>query len=241
MKWALILGASGGIGQQISADLAKKGWSLYLQGNQHLERLKQKVKIWQQKYPQQDFLIISADFRQENSVDKVVESIFSLDALIAAQGATTYGLFSQLPSEKLTQLLNINVRIPLLIIQCLQAKLAHATAGRIILIGSVYGKHGSAMEVAYSMTKGALSAFAKAYAQEIASLGITINVLAPGAVATAMLDQFSPANLEDLRTQIPTGRLAQGQDISYWVQILLNKKSQYLTGQTLYITGGWLE
>ena len=55
------------------------------------------------------------------------------------------------------------------------------------------------------------------------------------------LDQFSPANLEDLRMQIPTGRLAQGQDISYWVQILLNKKSQYLTGQTLYITGGWLE
>lgn len=44
MKWALILGASGGIGQQISADLAKKGWSLYLQGNRHLERLKQKVK-----------------------------------------------------------------------------------------------------------------------------------------------------------------------------------------------------
>lgn len=241
MKWALILGASGGIGLQISADLAKKGWSLYLQGNHHLEKLKQKVKIWQQKYPQQDFLIISADFKQTNAVEKVVKSIFSLDALIAAQGATTYGLFSQLSSDRLTQLLNINVRVPLLIIQHLQSKLAHADSGRIILIGSVYGKHGSAMEVAYSMTKGALSAFAKAYAQEISSLGITINVLAPGAVDTAMLDQFSPANLEYLRTQIPTGRLAKGKDISYWVQALLNKKSQYLTGQTLYITGGWLE
>lgn len=241
MKWALILGASGGIGLQISADLAKKGWSLYLQGNHHLEKLKQKVKIWQQKYPQQDFLIISADFKQTNAVEKVVKSIFSLDALIAAQGATTYGLFSQLSSDRLTQLLNINVRVPLLIIQHLQSKLAHADSGRIILIGSVYGKHGSAMEVAYSMTKGALSAFAKAYAQEISSLGITINVLAPGAVDTSMLDQFSPANLEYLRTQIPTGRLAKGKDISYWVQALLNKKSQYLTGQTLYITGGWLE
>lgn len=241
MKWALILGASGAIGQKISYDLAKSGWSLYLQGNQHLDQLQKNVADWRCQFPKQDFLIIAADFNQTDCIPKIVESIFSIDALIAAQGITDYRLFSQVPKAKFDQLLNVNLKVPLLLIQQLQEKLAQSQNGRIVLIGSVYGKRGSAMEVIYSTSKGALSAFAQAYAQEVASLGITVNVIAPGAVNTPMLAQFSAANKEQLRAQIPMGRLAEGEDISYWVHALLSPQAQYLTGQTLYITGGWLE
>ena len=75
---------------------------------------------------------------------------------------------------------------PLRIVQSLQDKLAESEFGRIVFVGSVYGGAGSAMEVGYSTVKGALSAFSRAYAKEVASLGITVNVIAPGAVDTQM-------------------------------------------------------
>jgi 3-oxoacyl-[acyl-carrier protein] reductase len=91
------------------------------------------------------------------------------------------------------------------------------------------------------MTKGALSAFAQAYSREVASLGITVNVIAPGAVDTpmnaAMLAGGAKAALTD---EIPAGRMAQPQDVAYWLQVLLAPEAQYLTGQTIYVTGGWL-
>ncbi|MBA1435273.1 elongation factor P 5-aminopentanone reductase, partial [Bombilactobacillus bombi] len=232
---------SGGIGRQIAADLAEAGWSLYLQVNKQVSAVQTLTQQWQAQYPQQDFLIIKADFTQAGCVNKIVKNIFSIDALIAAQGITDYQLFAQIPQSKFEQLLMVNVTTPLLLIQQLQEKLSRSHNSRIVLLGSVYGHSGSAMEVTYSMTKGALSAFAKAYAQEVASLGITVNVLAPGAVDTPMLDQVPSNSKEQLQEQIPVGRLAQGNDISYWIKVLLDPASQYVTGQTLYITGGWLE
>lgn len=241
MKWALILGASGGIGQQLVKDLAQSGWSLYLQGNHQVAHLQHQAKELHKKYPQQEFLVIASDFTQTDALVSLLNNIFTLDAIIAAQGITDYAWFNQQSDGEVECLIRINLTTPLLIIKHLQDKLAQSPNGRIILLGSVYGSRGSALEVTYSATKGALSAFAQAYAQEVASLNITVNVLAPGAVATPMNQQFSQAAQEELIAEIPAGRLANPKDISYWVQTLLKPESQYVTGQTFYITGGWLK
>ncbi|UQS81707.1 SDR family oxidoreductase [Bombilactobacillus folatiphilus] len=241
MKWALILGATGGIGQVIARDLAAAGWSLYLHGNHQPDLLNSQIKQFQANYPQQDFVEIIADFNNLENVQKIVDNVFSLDAIIAAQGITNYQLFDQVTEKQLQSLIQVNLVAPLYLIQKLQNQLAKSAHGRILLFGSVYGAQGSAMEVVYSTTKGALSAFAKAYAREVASLGITINVLAPGAVRTKMNQMISEQDLQALTTEIPMGRMATPQDLSYWVQTILDSKAQYLTGQTLYVTGGWLE
>ncbi|UQS83299.1 elongation factor P 5-aminopentanone reductase [Bombilactobacillus thymidiniphilus] len=241
MKWALILGATGAIGQEIVQELAQSGWSLYLQGFSQQEQLQQQVEQLNSDYPDQDFLPLIIDMTKIDELDIIVNNVFSLDALIAAQGVTDYHLFAQLPADKMTQIWLINLQFTLRLIQRLQVKLAKSPTGRIILLGSVYGKQGSAMEVMYSTTKGALSAFAKSYAKEVASLGITVNVLAPGAVDTQMNNMLSENDKNDLIAQIPLGRMAQPQDISYWVKVMLDERAQYFTGQTLYVTAGWLE
>ncbi|MBU3851164.1 MAG: SDR family NAD(P)-dependent oxidoreductase [Candidatus Paralactobacillus gallistercoris] len=240
MKWVLVAGASGGIGRQVVDDLAAAGWNIYLHGHQHMTAIFEHVTQLQKQYPQQEFIPIQADLTTDAGVMQLINNLFQLDALVYTTGITYYGLLTQQTSQQWETLWQLHVKAPMLLCQQLQTKLAHAHHGRIILIGSVYGKAGSAMEVAYSTMKGAQSAFAKAYAQEIASLGITINVIAPGAVDTPMNQLFSPAEKAAIDEEIPVGRFAQPAEITYFVKSLLAPQASYLTGQTLYVSGGWL-
>lgn len=241
MKWALILGASGDIGQSVARDLASKGWSLYLHYYQNQARISDLITDLSESYPKQDFLAIQYDLCNGENLAAIMDNIFALDAVIFTQGTTYYGLFHDMKASQLTKLWQMQVQTPLLLIKGLEEKLARSGSGRIIFIGSVYGGAGSAMEVAYSTVKGALSAFALAYSKEVASLGITVNVVAPGAVDTQMNQMFSAHVKDEVSAEIPTGRFANVDEISYWVLALLETKAGYLTGQTLYVSGGWLK
>ncbi|KRM19131.1 3-oxoacyl-[acyl-carrier protein] reductase in cluster with unspecified monosaccharide transporter [Ligilactobacillus hayakitensis DSM 18933 = JCM 14209] len=240
MKWGLILGASGDIGISIANDMAKKGWSLYL----HYSKNKNKIiKLYDQlteKYPQQEFILIQADMTQVDQIDNILNNIFSLDAIVFAQGTTQYEFFSALDPKEFDKMLTMQLRFPLFLLQKLEGKLSKSRQGRIIFIGSVYGDYGSAMEVGYSTIKGALSAFVHAYCKEVATMGITVNVIAPGAVDTEMNAMFSDEVKSEIREEIPMGYLASSSQISYWVGCLLDENASYLTGQTIYVTGGWL-
>lgn len=97
------------------------------------------------------------------------------------------------------------------------------------------------MEVAYSMLKGALSSFANAYAKEVATEGITVNVIAPGAVKTQMNDGWSSESIKRVNDEIPVSRWATPRDISFMVGNLLDSRAGYVTGQTIYVDGGWLK
>lgn len=240
MKWALILGASGDIGSQIAKDLAAQGWSLYLHYHRNKTKMLEICSQLQKQYPKQDFLLLSADMTQADSAQKIAKQLFGLDALIFAQGTTKYGLLRDLTRKDLEELTQMHLTCPLELIGLLEEKLASSQAGRIVFIGSVYGVAGSALEVGYSTLKGALSAFVKAYSQEVASLAITVNVVAPGAVDTQMNQTFSKQERQEISEQIPLGRFATPTEISYWVCSLLPKQAAYMTGQTLYISGGWL-
>ncbi|MCI1892652.1 elongation factor P 5-aminopentanone reductase [Schleiferilactobacillus perolens] len=241
MKRVLLCGATGAIGQAAARTLAAAGWSLYLQGWQHMARIHDLVRELQIRYPQQEFLPLQADFSVADPVTPIKDNLFGVDAVVFSQGITDYELFVDAPADVLDRLWQVNVRSPLLITQSLQEKLAQTGHGRIVYLGSVYGGQGSAMEAIYSMTKGALSAFAQAYAREVASLGITVNVIAPGAVDTPMnAAMLAGAAREELTTEIPAGRLAAPQDVAYWLRVLLAPEAQYLTGQTIYVSGGWL-
>lgn len=241
MKWALLIGASGDIGENIAKDLAQKGWSLYLHGNSRVDKVNDLAECLSEKYKKQDFLVLKVDFNQIEQVEEITAHLFSLDAIIFAQGTTKYGLYSQSDYVDTLEIMQMQVLSPLRLIQLLEDKLAKNGYGRIIFIGSVYGGAGSAMEVAYSTAKGAISAFSSAYSKEVASLGITVNTIAPGAVNTSMNSLFSNNQKEEINEQIPMGRFADTGEISYWVNALLDTQAAYLTGQTIYITGGWLK
>lgn len=238
--YALIMGSSGDIGTSTAKNLAKKGWSLYLHYNRNAARIEKLTQELTQNYPHQDFIPIQFDM-ENDSVDKLTQQIFGLDAVVFAQGNTYYKLLVDISEKEIDSLWKIHVKLPILILQQLQDKLAKTHHGRIVFIGSIYGKVGSAMEVVYSTVKGAMSSFADAYAKEVASLGLSVNVVAPGAVNTKMNTQeFSSEDLEDVKDEIPADRLANPDEIADLVSYLVNIKSNYLTGQTIYFAGGWL-
>lgn len=238
--YALVMGSSGDIGTSTAKQLADKGWSLYLHYNRNRERISHLQSELAQKYPKQDFIPIKFDMEHDQVTD-LTKQIFGLDAIVFAQGNTYYKLLVDISEAEIDSLWNIHVKLPILILKQLQDKLAQKHHGRVVFIGSIYGKIGSAMEVVYSTVKGAMSSFADAYAKEVASLGISVNVVAPGAVNTKMNTQeFSSEDLASVKDEIPADRLANPDEIADLVSYLVNIESNYLTGQTIYFAGGWL-
>lgn len=241
MKFALIMGASGDIGKGIAQEMAGKGWSLYLHYHSNPENVDEQLRDYQTDYPKQDFFALPLDMSQEEGISLFLQSIYQLDAVIFASGFTTYQLLTEVSSTDMDRMWRVHVKTPILLVQHLQNKLARSRHGRIIFISSIYGEIGSAMEVFYSTTKGAQLAFVKAYSKEVASLGITVNAISPGAIATKMNQDFTPAEVEELESEIPLGRLGNVSEISFWVTQLVDKRSAYMTGQSIVISGGWLK
>lgn len=240
MKWALVTGASGGIGTAVARRLAQEGWSLYLHYYSNHAQAAALLREFQESYSQQEFLLVQFDMEQEDMQSLVKSQIFSLDAIVFAHGTAEYGLLGTLRPERMDQLWRMHLKTPLLLIQLLEEKLSRSEQARIVFVSSVYGLAGSSNEVFYSTIKGAQIAFVRAYSKEVASRGITVNAICPGAVQTAMNQHFSEEDLAVLLEDIPLGRLGQPEEIGFWAAKLLEKDSGYMTGQALSVSGGWL-
>lgn len=241
-KRALVFGASGNIGQSICQLLAEAGWSLVMQYHHNQEVVVNKIDQLTKQFPNQEFQSIALDFYQQDlDYSELLTSFGDYQALIFAQGTTDYQLFTETSDQQIKALFQQQLFTPMGFIKVAQEHLQQHQHSRIVLIGSIYGGVGSAMEVAYSSVKGAQTSFVNAYAREVAANGLTVNVVAPGAVNTQMNDEFSEDDLADLAMEIPVGRMAQPEEIAVWVKNLLEPAADYMTGQTIYVDGGWLK
>lgn len=241
MRRAIVFGATGGIGQAICTELAQSGWSLYLHcHNQWQEACQLSQKLMRQ-YPEQDFIPIRLSFLAENKdLTKFIQDLLPLNAAVFAQGITDYHFVNGQEMSKVDDIIKVNLTTPIKLAGLLEPLLTKNDFSRIVFLGSVYGKQASALEAVYSATKAGLTAFSQGYAREVASANLTVNVVAPGAVDTAMNAMISAEDMNKVKEEIPAGRFASGSDVSYWVNALLDKRSSYLTGQTIYVSGGWL-
>ena len=240
MDYALVMGASGDIGEAVCRRLAAEGWSLYCHYHTNQKKVLKIVSELRQNYPQQDFFMVSLDMLDTSPSSEFFKSLFKVDCIIFASGFTKYGLLSDHSQTDIASLWKIHMETPILLLQQLEDKLRQSTRPRIIFIGSVYGIAGSSLETVYSAVKGAQQSFVKAYAQEVASWGITVNCIAPGAVATKMNADWTAEEINELTEKIPLGRLANTTEIAAAVAYLCSKDAQYTTGSILPITGGWL-
>lgn len=241
MKVALVTGASGDIGSSICRSLATDGWSLYLHYHSNKKKVLELLSEFEQTFPTQEFFLVQANLVDDAAVSVLQNQMFSLNAVVFAHGTTEYGLLQDLTPDRMDHLWNMHVKVPILIAQAVQEKIHRTNNGRIVFISSVYGEMGSSNEVFYSTVKGAQIAFVKAYSKEVASWGLTVNAVSPGAVNTHMNSHYSKEDLTELESEIPMGRLGEASEISFWVQQLLKSESAYMTGQVLTISGGWLK
>ena len=116
--------------------------------------------------------------------------------------------------------------------------LVKSPAGRVIIVGSMWGQRGDGHSYAYSAAKGALMAFARNLAAEFGPQGICVNTISPGSIRTRMAADYTDEDIAEDSKSIPVGRWADAQEISDLVAFLASDQSSYITGQTIAINGG---
>jgi 3-oxoacyl-[acyl-carrier protein] reductase len=236
-RFALITGASGGIGQALAIKLASEGYSLYLHYHQNVQGIRELLTSLASS--DGEYIPIQADLSAPDGYKKIAENIFSIDTIIHNSGISHYGLFADIDEEIVNKMTMVHIISPLMLTKELLPKMIRQQHGNIILMTSIWGQTGAACEVIYSTVKGAQISFVKSLSKELSLNGIRVNGIAPGAVNTSMLANFTDEEMENLKGEIPMGRLAKPSEIAESVSFIISPKASYITGQILSVNGGW--
>jgi 3-oxoacyl-[acyl-carrier protein] reductase len=168
-----------------------------------------------------------------------LERFGRLDILVNNAGITRDGLVLRMKDEDWSHVLAVNLNGAFYCARAaLRAILKQKQAGRIINIGSVAGSMGNAGQVNYVTSKAGLIGLTKALAKEVASRGVTVNLVAPGFIETDMTAGLPEAAKEAYRAQIPLGRFGMASDVAAAVAFLASEGAAYITGQVIHVNGG---
>lgn len=237
-KYALITGASRGIGKALASEFAKAGYNLYLTCinsidslTEFAEHLSKTHSIEAKAFP--------VDGANYENVTKLFAEIKDLDVLINNAGIAHFGLLTDMTPEEWNHLINTNLTSAFYTCKHAVPLMVSKQKGCIINISSVWGNVGASMEVAYSASKGGLNSFTKALAKELAPSGISVNAIACGVIDTDMNRQnLSEEDLDALAAEIPADRLGSPEEVAR-LAVQLTSSPTYLTGQIITIDGGW--
>lgn len=238
-KFALVCGASGAIGQAIVRELAHDGWSLYLHYNQGVANIANVAQELTAAYPMQEFLTVQADFMDASGADRLAEQLFTVQAVVFANGQAYHALLEDTAVAEMDALWRVHVQNPMRVLALLASKLRANHVSYVLFIGSIWGLVGAAMETVYSAVKGAQHAFVKAYAQEVAYNGIRVNAIAPGFIDTEMNGHLSAEEKQNIAQEIPLQKLGSTTDVAQMARFYLSGRADYVTGQILQLNGGW--
>ena len=238
-KIIIITGASRGIGRELTKRLSLKGYTIIANYNKskllieelQKELLEQEIKLD----------IYKADVSKENEcielVDYTIKKYGKIDGLINNAGISEFKEFTKITSNDWNRIINTNLNSVFYMTKEVIKNMIHNKNGCIINISSIWGLTGSSCEVHYSVSKAAIDAMTKSLAKEMGPSNIRINSIAPGIIETDMNKELNDEQLNNLKSEIPLGRVGQTIDIARCAEWLLEDK--YTTGQVISINGGW--
>ena len=237
-KYALVTGASRGIGRAIAERLAKEGFHLYLTCRQSADLLSSLANDLADRY-HISCLPFVADMGNPSDVEKVFRQIPSLNILVNNAGISYIGLLHEMSVDDWQNVMHTNLDAVFYTSRLAIPLMLPSHSGKIINISSVWGNVGASMEAAYSASKGGVNSFTRALARELAPSGIQVNAIACGVIDTDMNKCFSNEEMEALRQEIPADRIGQSTEVAEMVVSLLYAPD-YLTGQVIGLDGGWM-
>ena len=239
-KTALVTGASGGIGSEIAKALASRGANIILSGTrqQVLEDVASQLVL----SADQKAEVITADLSDPEAAKTLIEqagaSVGAVDILVNNAGMTRDGLLMRMKDEDWQSVLDINLTSVMRLSRAALRGMMKARWGRIIQISSIVGYTGNPGQTNYAASKAGMTGFTKSLALEVASRGVTANVIAPGFIQTAMTDALTEDQRAELVKKVPAGVMGQVEDIAAAVVYLASPEASYVTGATLHVNGG---
>ncbi len=235
-KAALVTGASGGIGGAIARALHAQGAAVVLSGTRAEALRTLADELGERAH------VCAADLRDPAAADALVAAAEAaagpLHVLVNNAGLTRDGLALRMKDEDWQAVMEVDLAAPFRLARAALRGMLRRRAGRIIGIGSVVGATGNPGQANYAAAKAGLVGMSKALAQEVGSRGVTVNVVAPGFVETAMTDALAAEQKARLVGAIPLGRMGRPGDVAAAVAWLASDEAGWVTGTTLHVNGG---
>jgi acetoacetyl-CoA reductase/3-oxoacyl-[acyl-carrier protein] reductase len=252
---ALVTGGSRGIGAAICRSLASQGASIAAGYSAHRERAEQFLKQFEADFPGEGRATIhQGNVSKPEDCRRVVQEVLDehgrLDILVNNAGITIDKMAMKMSVEDWNTVLAVNLSGSFYMAQPALEHMVERGTGRIVFVSSVIGEHGNIGQANYAASKAGMFGLTKALAKEAAfilaragkleadGLGITVNTVTPGFVATEMLDNVPEHVLDKIKAQIPVGRLCRPEEIARVVHFLAADASAYITGQVWGVNGG---
>ena len=240
MKYALITGASGGIGAATARAFAQAGYGVAIHAHRSVDKLHALAQeLSALSVP---VLEVCADLsdpvQAKTMVDNVLEKFCQLDILVCCSGLSHVGLVTDIDPQQWKTLFGVNVDGMHYCCQAVLPHMVHRKEGCILTVSSMWGQVGASCEVAYPATKGAVIAYTKALAHEVGPSNIRVNCIAPGVIATEMNAHLSPEDLEALADETPLGRIGTPEECATCALFLASEGASFVTGQVLAPNGG---
>ena len=239
MKYALITGASRGLGKAIALRLAKDGLSVIINYQSNKEAAEDTLRQVQEAGGTGELLPF--DVSDAQAIDKALETWLAnhpddyISVLVNNAGIRQDNLMIFMQEEQWSRVLDTTLNGFFYITRRLLKDMMTHRNGRIINMASLSGLKGLPGQTNYSAAKAALIGATKALAQEVAARKVTVNAIAPGFIATDMTKELDEAELKKL---IPLGRFGKPEEVAALTSFLASDDAAYITGQVISINGG---
>jgi 3-oxoacyl-[acyl-carrier protein] reductase len=236
MKNVLITGGSRGIGRACVEKFAREGYTVsFIYNNSDAQASELAAKTGARA--------IKADISNPDearmAVANAIGEMGDVDILINNAGISLIKLFTDTTDEDYYNIMNTNLGGTFFVTREVSKSMISNHFGRIVNIGSMWGKVGASCEVAYSASKSAIEGFTKALAKELGPSGITVNCIEPGVINTEMNSELDETTIAELCNETPVGKIGDVNEIADFIYIIATEKSGFLTGQIIGFDGGF--
>lgn len=239
MKYALITGASRGLGKAVAIRLAKDGFAVVINYQSNREAAEDTLKQVQEAGGTGELLPF--DVADSNAIEAAIETWQTnhpddyISVLVNNAGIRQDNLMIFMQEEQWSRVLDTTLNGFFYITRRLLKDMMTHRNGRIINMASLSGLKGQPGQINYSAAKAALIGATKSLAQEVGARKVTVNAIAPGFIATDMTKELNEAELKKL---IPLGRFGKPEEVAALTSFLASDEAAYITGQVISINGG---